>query len=54
MWRQKGGEQICHICWHKQAWSKDLIKPGAWRSHVFDEDPLEDYVSSVLNIEIMC
>jgi len=35
-------------CWHKQAWSKDLIKPSAWRSYMFDEDPFEDYVSSVL------
>jgi len=24
--------------WHKQAWSKKLIKPRAWRSYVFDED----------------
>jgi len=25
-------------CWHKKAWSKDLIKPSAWRSYVVDED----------------
>jgi len=41
-------------CRHKQAWSKDLIKPSAWRSHAIDEDPLEHYVSSVLNMKIMC
>jgi len=33
-WMEKKGS----LYWHKKAWSKDLIKPSAWRSHMFDED----------------
>jgi len=25
-------------CWHKQTWSKELIKPNALRSYLFNED----------------
>jgi len=27
LWKNK----VLHMCWHKQAWSKELIKTCAWR-----------------------
>jgi len=44
-------------CWHKEAWSKEMIKPCTWRSYVFDEDwwkSIWRLCFSVLNMKITC